>query len=872
MDHVEAVLVDARNFASLADELARVIVSTPIIGFDIETEDSGRHAGLEELRRASPRKTFFDVKRTTVCGISIWPEGYSRAFYFNLHHADAENRLPWSAVRPLLDLKPPQHRWIIHNATFERTMMAESLDWEVRDYVCTMQMAVSAYGPDEFPVDVWRDRGLGEMAKLVPEIVRVSRSMTETVEMQETLAKIIAKESDAAHSWNGYVGQMAYGYGLKKAVKSFFGYEMTTFDQVLAGRDHMGQLTGADVLAYGCDDAIWCVRLFRRLLQFMMETNPAVVKTFFDQELPMVEAYSEVWREGVRIDAAAVASREAENRLRYAQTVRTLRHALKALLPFPGAPHAYMQAHESWYPKNGPKNRALIERWCALPDAPTEFEEAYRVRGPIPNAWAASKGIPENANALNLAYYMVIRTIIYDLFQIEQPIVDQGKVQSDSWARGRLKERLQRQGRTAEADIIGLLGEIATIEQAQKLYLTPYQKLVDPTSSRLHPQLTSMLATRRTAMSQPNAQQLAKRGESVYVRGFYLADDDDSVIVSLDWSQIELVLAGEYSQDPLFVECYSQLPFRDLHEIGAAACLGVEVDEFRTLKKGAADVSPHLLVNPKGERMEPAIAYKFWRTELGKGSSFENLYSPNLRNVGEKLGWSWDKTKEVTDLYHARFSGYETWKQDIQTTMSTYGFVTLPCDQHRRVRYEATPQWVQEFKAKWAKYDSPEINWFIDKAASRIQRRAARQGVNFLIQSACATLMKRAIMRIRKACAERGWPRHWARFMFAVHDELVFSIRREMVSDFIRLAQDSMLTGHEDIIRTLKIDCSPSVGLTFEPWHPARARLGQIELYEAPELPCVPKELIGGRLPPEMWGSVVDWLFNERDGARRMAA
>lgn len=858
---IERVLVDAQNFHDLAGEIGHAIRGAPLIGLDIETEDSGRHAGLEAMLS---KKLVFDVKRTTVCGLSIWPENHPRAYYFNLAHADVENRLAWDAVKILLDLKQDAAKWVIHNAVFERTMLGESLGWEIQNYICTMQMAVSAYGPDEYDWNVFLDRGIGDMGKLLPEIVRVSRQMTETVEMQECLAKIIAKESEAAHSWNGYVGQMSYGYGLKKAVKSFFGYDMVTFEQVMNGRDHMGQLTGPQVFHYGCDDAIWCLRLYRRLVQFMLDNNPQVLPTYFEQELPMVEVYSEVWREGVRIDAKAVAQREVENRARYAAVLRKLRAEMRKLLPFTPGLHHYMEQHESWYAKNGPRYRKMIVDWCALSDHHDDFQEAYRVRGPISNGWAAVRGVPENKNALNLAYYMVTRTIIYDLFQIEEPIVDQGKVQSDAWARGRLKERMVKAGRVVEAEVLGLLGEIATIEQAQKLYLAPYQKLVDPDTEKLHPQLTSELATRRTAMKDPNAQQLAKRGETVYVRGFYKADYDDHVIVSLDWSQIELVLAGEYSQDEVFVECFSTLPFKDLHEIGAAACLDVEVDEFRRLKKGDPNVSSHLLVNPKGEKMEPDKAYKFWRTELGKGSSFENLYSPNLRNVGEKLGWSNEKTNEITELYHARFAGYEQWKLETQAQMAMQGFVELPCDHHRRVRYEALPAWVQAFKAKWARFDSAEVNWFIDKAANRISRRAARQGVNFLIQSACATLMKRSILRARKRMAEIGWTKRDARFMFAVHDELVFSVHRSRVRDFILLARETMLTNHEDIIRTLKIDCSPSVGLTFEPWHKEKARLGQIELYEAPEIDVVPKELIGGRLPEGHWDAVVDWLFAER--------
>jgi DNA polymerase I-like protein with 3'-5' exonuclease and polymerase domains len=862
--NVTPILVDARNYASLLPSILQRVSAAEIIGIDIETEDSRRHSGLQAMIDAG--KTVFDVNRTTLCGLSLYVEGSECVFYFNTGHADAANRLRWVDVEAVLNARSETAYFVCHNTVFERTMLEQTVGYVLTRYICTLQMAVSSYNPDEYDIAKFRDKGLGAMATLIPEIVRVSRSMTETSEMQEVLSKIIAKESDAAHSYNGYIKDIAYGYGLKQAVMSFFGYKMTTFKEVLGTRAHMGELTGEEVVAYAGDDSVWCVRLFRRLLAFMMETNPAVVETFFKQELPMIEVYSETWRHGIKIDADAVAAREADNRVRYAEVVRKLRHAMKALLPFPAEPHAYLEANEKWYAKNGPKYRAMIEQWCALPDAGNDFAEAYRVRGPIPNAWAEALGAQENFNALNLSYYMTTRVIIYDLFRVDDPIVEQGKVQSDAWARGRLKERLTRKGFKAQADVIGLLGEVATVEQAQKLYLTPYQKLVDPESAKLHPQLTSVLATRRTAMSQPNAQQLAKRGDTVYVRDFYEADDEDSVIVSLDLSQIELVTIAEFSRDPEFLRCYANIPYDDLHVIAASGCLSVEESELRALQRGVANGPPHLLVDPRGEVMKPKDAYKVWRTLLGKNTNFEFWYSGLLKNTAEKMGWSREEMFEMGDRYKARFAVAEEWRLGTISDVREHGFVTLP-DHHRRVRYEATASWAQEFRSKWSKYDSPEINWFVDKVIRRTQSRAGNQAVNGLVQGTCATIVKRSILSIRDECKRRAWSTKMARFMMPIHDEVVYSVNREIVSEFIGITA-AALKAHTDIFKHVVLDSSPSVGLTFAPWHPTKARLGQVELYEAPEIEPVPAEFVGKRLPEEHWPAVVDWLFAERERMR----
>lgn len=233
---------------------------------------------------------------------------------------------------------------------------------------------------------------------------------------------------------------------------------------------------------------------------------------------------------------------------------------------------------------------------------------------------------------------MPMRVLMYDLFNREKPIIVKGAVQSDTWARGRLKDALE----GTAAEIMGLIGKMATIETASKLFLTPYRALLDPETNKLYPVMGSELASRRTSMATPNPQQLAKRGDSVYVRGFYLPDYDDHVIVSLDWSQIELVLVGEMSGDPYFYECFSQIPYNDLHIIAASDNLGVTPETFKMLRQPEKFLDicgdkHHLLLNPKGERMDPAKAFKWWRTEIGKGSNFEYWYSGALSRVGQNL-------------------------------------------------------------------------------------------------------------------------------------------------------------------------------------------------------------------------------------------
>ena len=100
--------------------------------------------------------------------------------------------------------------------------------------------------------------------------------------------------------------------------------------------------------------------------------------------------------------------------------------------------------------------------------------------------------------------------------------------------------------------------------------------------------------------------------------------------------------------------------------------------------------------------------------------------------------------------------------------------------------------------------------------------------MNALVQGTNATCAKRSAVRIVQKIKEQGLK---ARFMCAIHDELVFSVHRSQVVELITLAKEVM-RNHPDIFETLKLDCTASVGRTFEPWDPKKAPLGQIELDE----------------------------------------
>lgn len=819
---IKSMLIDARNWSSVKEELIQEVRNAGLIGFDIETCDPERHQGLTDFMKANAKRLVFDTNRTTVTGFSWYCDESDTAYYLNLNHKDAENRLPWAEAKQILDARKVDAHLLCHNAPFELTMMLKSLDYQLTNVICTMQMAVSTFNEDQYPIDKMMGCGFGGLNTLLRPISSAfavlddKRNLTES--QANLVSQVLAKASVAKHSYNGLVRELSYGYGLKALTKKFFGYEQMAFKDVLNGRRDMGELTGEEVCAYGADDAYWAVKLFHQFLPMMIAQNDKLLTTFLEQENPMIYVFADIWSQGLKINSAKVELRRLEERQNYANAMRRLHAQVAAMLPFPEALNKGLLA-DAWYKKNPQGYRVKMAKWASTPLPEDDFGAVYTTTGPVSDAWAKEKGLRKSTGP-NISFYMTVRTLIYDLTGLN-PRVKDGKVASDAAARVKMK------GKGID-DLLDCLQQLAGIEQRVKLYLTPYTQLIDPETSRVYPVVSSKLNSRRMGMKDPNGMQLAKRGEGVYIRGFYEPDEEDHVIVSIDWSQVELVEIGDFSGDPGFAEAFGQLPYNDLHKRAVADIMDITIQEVT----------------------------KDLRNKVGKVANFNYWYSGALSTVGDIMGWDSDTMWEKTEKYRSTFAVAEQWRTDLIREGREKGYITLP-DGHRRHRFEATYTWQRLWNDRWAAAGQIGLINFGGIFVQRIMTRAGNQLVNSMIQGSCATLAKRSILRINKELK----PALRFRFMMPIHDELVFSVHKDDVVRFVREAK-RIMCDHPDIITTLLLDATASVGRNFEPFHAERAPLGQVELDEAPEILGFTKDT---KLDDTQIQMVVDYLFSNKD-------
>ena len=891
VDPVPCQLVDARNIQFFLPYLIEKVKNAPFTGFDIETHNGNAREGIKKFN--SLGKNVFDIKHTVITGFSIFPEGDKFAYYINLNQRDIENRIPYTTIYPLLE-EMQKHTLIIHNAQFEKVMMRSTYNYEIPNYIDTLQMAVSAYSPDSYDFDRFCNADLGEIRKLLPLIAQAFANWDGSQELNpqqaELVGQVCGKSSEAAHSYNGFVKSICIGYGLKQAVESFFGYRMEHYDECLAKSEYakkkvlvfhdkslahlrpyfeeepnMGHLTGEEVVSYGADDSFWCVQLYKALLEFMKVNCPDSIKTFFEQENRMADIFTNIQAGGLRINLDAVYKKREEERKNAAHALREIKKLFRELLPFPVEPNETLMKSEEWYKKNWQKYRQQIIDFANAPDYDDSPEGVMRqllqVNGGITKSYIDDIDLKTHKGIINLVHYMPSRTIYYDLMG-HKVIKSKGKIQSGKDTRGKMLETYGED--SPEAKLLQYMNKLTSVDQICKLYLNPYLYLTDPETGKVYPSISSDLATRRMSMSNPNAQQIGKRGDAVYVRGFYLPDNpENQVIMSADWSSIELVIPGELSQDPEFVRCFKQIPYDDIHTSATAAMLGITVEDFKAIKKlpeGTCEYKGLKLINSKGEQLEPAKFYKWARTEIGKRSNFNYWYSGSLSTVADVLEWDSETMWEKVEAFRQRFPVAEKWRIDTIEEAVRNGYLDLP-DGHRRYRFEATELWADIMRQKFLNaYDSDGVHNFLYKFIKLTQTRAKNQAVNSKIQGTAAALAKRAMWNLQKEIEQR-WTPNQVRIMFPVHDEIVASVNKDLVLEYRDLVK-RVMCDQSWLFKTCLLNASVSMGRTFEPFDAKKAPLGQVELDEAPKVDWLPEKYWDKPLDDEGIKKVLDYQFS----------
>ncbi|MCC7467528.1 MAG: DNA polymerase I [Saprospiraceae bacterium] len=281
------------------------------------------------------------------------------------------------------------------------------------------------------------------------------------------------------------------------------------------------------------------------------------------------------------------------------------------------------------------------------------------------------------------------------------------------------------------ADILAHRG----LMKLKSTYVDALPTLVNPRTGRVHSSFNqALVASGRLSSQNPNLQNIPVRtAEGRKVREAFVPRDSEHLILSADYSQIELRLIAEISEDQAMLEAFQK--GLDIHTATAAGVYGVPLDQVTSEQRRAA-----------------------------KTVNFSIIYGAGASNLSQQLGIKRTEAKELIDNYFREYSGLRTYMTKIVEFARANGYVETMLGRRRYLR---------------------DIN----SGNGMMRSMSERIAINTPIQGSAADLIKVAMINIREAMRKEKFR---SQMILQVHDELVFDARKDEVNELKPLIIDKM--------------------------------------------------------------------------------
>lgn len=283
--------------------------------------------------------------------------------------------------------------------------------------------------------------------------------------------------------------------------------------------------------------------------------------------------------------------------------------------------------------------------------------------------------------------------------------------------------------------IVDKLLEYRGIKKLLSTYIDALPALIHPETGKIHTSFNqAVTATGRLSSTNPNLQNIPVRDElGREIRKAFIADDDDCIFFSADYSQIELRLMAHLSNDPHMVEAFCG--GADIHAATAAKIYGIPVEEVTSDMRRKA-----------------------------KTANFGIIYGISVFGLAERLSIPRAESKELIDGYFQTYPRIKEYMEESIRVAKEKGYVeTL----FKRKRF------------------LPDIN----SHNAIVRGYAERNAINAPIQGSAADIIKLAMIRIH----QRFEAEHLkSRMILQVHDELNFNVRKEEFDRVKEIVLDCM--------------------------------------------------------------------------------
>ena len=305
------------------------------------------------------------------------------------------------------------------------------------------------------------------------------------------------------------------------------------------------------------------------------------------------------------------------------------------------------------------------------------------------------------------------------------------------------------------ADILKYRG----LSKLKSTYVDALPKMVNPRTGRIHSSFNQALAaTGRLSSNNPNLQNIPIRTpEGARVREAFIPRDEHHLLLSADYSQIELRLIAEISGDEAMLEAFQS--GQDIHRATAAKVFEVPFDQVTTEQRYRA-----------------------------KTVNFSIIYGAGATNLSRQLGIKRTEASELIEQYFKQYQGLKHYMVDTVEQARKNGYVMTLMGRRRILR---------------------DIN-----SKSSLERsNAERIAINTPIQGTAADMIKIAMNNIHNALKNSNLN---TKMILQVHDELIFDVPKDEVEKVKPIIEDKM----KHAIPNLKVPILVGMGVG-ESWYEA---------------------------------------------------
>lgn len=286
-----------------------------------------------------------------------------------------------------------------------------------------------------------------------------------------------------------------------------------------------------------------------------------------------------------------------------------------------------------------------------------------------------------------------------------------------------------------KSDIVQDILEYRQLQKLKSTYVDALPELINPVTGRVHTSYNQAVAsTGRLSSTNPNLQNIpirTTRGREI--RKAFVARDEQHLILSADYSQIELRLVAEISQDSGMLEAFAQN--LDIHRATAARVYNVPLEEVTAEQRRNA-----------------------------KAVNFGIIYGQTAFGLSQNLGISRKEAADMIEQYFKQYPGIKRYMNDTINFAKEHGYVETLLKRRRYLR---------------------DIN----SANQTVRGFAERNAINAPIQGSAADMIKVAMIGIHQEIQEKDLK---GKMTMQVHDELVFDVPVNEVSIFRELIERRM--------------------------------------------------------------------------------